>query len=1157
MPNQEPLRPDQIPELPRKSPLASGNLPAVPKTTSHQRPKIAPTVSVSKSLEDTWSPRLLQNGTLLIDFPGGSGRRAKNGFSYLPEVSEELESLWDYMQEPGSPYGRFTDKQRRQIYLQRQQEQTQEFHHQIYQKNLYGCDGGNATNPTAGRSAPNVKIFIAHPSSVKTGKPKDWIELKIEVTDLNNSIRTGFYRYKLSNVARIKVLLPGGAGGAGGIGGNGVYGFDGQDGSHYGESKHGSSGGAGGNGGAGTSGAPGGSGGKVLILASQENANLLLLFAEKPNVKGGKGGRAGKHGRPGAGGVGGSGADGYFDYRTRHVTKQVPYTTYENTSYSSGTTWAPSHSSGTRSVTKYRTETTTESYEVWIPGGNDGMDGSSGRYYINPLVPGKDGKPGSHLFLVRSKDNSQLVSRSKWRYDLDLCTARIRATGPSLAFEPGADAEIDQIRVKNNGAMELPADQVIIITVKDDHNVESLDYSIKLTKPLKPGEECVLEGAIPFRLSSMLPIPVTGRPKQTAICSLDAAFMYPRIRFPDFCEQTGFGIDIMYPVSLGIIGSDKSVRSGEWNKLEFAVLNEGKVPVGFKSGEEGRDRELQLRISTATLSGGCSGVEIRSEAIQEQKLSSREVIRFEKLPAGSTQNLAIDLRLPENSPAFSSAEVELGLSLGWLHDATNARIVQKERVKLVATPTYDLGGKQPIILVTNPATTAEEHLSWQKLADRYGWSLNIWDVGYNQVLDPNMQLANGKTLEQEWQGKTVVVLSNAYTRSNSTEKNVQSGKGDTQLMKAIRLHEAVTDHQMRLLFVGKNNVAYNALFLFVKAKNDRKMPDHTSVSRFRKQQSPRSASKLQQRSSCVIKVKHFLPPGVSVSSYENEMKLRNKAKQLLETLNRKYPERSYAVKIQPSKDQYSWFKRLSSRVSLGEIVVTRELNPSTLRVFQQQVSDEVLHSDKCVLSSASSQIEIAFFRTIPAAERASAIVRRVFSTEYNNQDSTEDRIFSSLLIDLASALSIYTEHRGLSRIHRQSFDDLRKLLEAIKESVPKEGINKKHPAYRFYLGYLQKLQYIINEVVPKKQRWLPTIQASIYRDIQKVLNEMTRRISQDEYRQVKKIRLMGAIDLKLPERKHLVKDFSVIKPAFDLQDSKDIDRYLRRPLSKRVLEMRE
>jgi len=549
----------------------------------------------------------------------------------------------------------------------------------------------------------------------------------------------------------LRLLARGGGGGDGGDGGDGAPGRDGHDGhdaTHHQSGGNGGRGDDGGDGGAGTPGSHAGDGADVTIRVRGSDTHLLLLA--QPSATAGRGGSAGKGGDGGAGGRGGRGG-------SRHS----------------------SHGTGSSRCS----------------GSSGGSNGAPGRHGSNGASgpAGGSGKPGVVRWVVDDQVHED-------RYRLAIAGYAIDSADGDGVFEPGEEARLHGLRVRNDGHVPTPPPELHPTTLylPLTRNVTAPSQPLVLPRSLARGEE----GGVPGELRWEIPDVDTRAVLRPGERWGDEGQVDPRAHLADARRDHPEAVLVRafalgFPAGTRPMRFGSSIGAGETRKVVLEVENRSSRPLGAEvdgwfaaRGEPpdpARRRALRVTLGFEAADLAAAGLELRDPAGEVVDLAAGPFAwDVPVLGPGEVARCQLSFGVRPDVEPYSGGALTLDLHLGRIGRAPDdRRPVELRRVPLRVSSRWQPRPRVPeaaraLVLVTNVAVERDVVRAWRALARGLGLELAVWDLSYYGSLP----LADRRAEREEpllvEEAQLVVVLGDPF------ETPVQAEDGTRERTSAAR-----------------------------------------------------------------------------------------------------------------------------------------------------------------------------------------------------------------------------------------------------------------------------------------------------------------------------------------------------------------------------------
>lgn len=800
-----------------------------------------------------------------------------------------------------------------------------------------GASGHPGHEGTPGITSGDIHIHLAlaeQTISSRWGLPYDEaIRLKAKATFPNGQKRPLEADLELPFNSDIQLFAIGGDGGRGGDGGNGQRGGNGGRGRNASRHRSGGDGGDGGRGGDGGGGGHGGDaghGGEIKINVPHGQEHLIMLTENE--FEGGQGGDGGIGGAAGSGGRGGSGGSSYSwrEYAGKDANGNSKYRYRSNPGGSSGRSGAPG-----------------------FPGTN-GADG----------IDGKDGE-----LILQSEGAPKAFSK---RYAIEIIDYQLRDAYSDDIWEPGERIYLNQLTIRNSGGMPLPEQRHVYLLIRNNHRIISDPLALKLPAGLKPNQQYTFTEELSLVLRHQPPEEVTERPFKE-MATIDPGAVMGGIQKTFREAQLVSELPIRFPVEISPISGHHSIAKGEATRISWTVTNVSSLDQGYISTFK-RRLETLFQIENSN---------------DPDALSWDHIMLFDKfgrlidLAEGFDQEIPFIAADDEHEGVKNHIDqigflgihpdakpMTIALSKANLKFALPGNTESTERIQfspfqIRVAKKYQKTPDSDILLVINKDTHIHTVQGIVKYYEGVGSKVDIWDISHYGLLNLEHRQANGNTLMQDFEGKTILVINNGY-KSNQL-KEIHSH----QLIDKRQFLRGANDYGITFYVVGKTQIGHET----VKTRLTLPTMDAKTVSYFDSRRKMRRA--LEKRISESIREEEgvlTVPLGDIAEEVDNfsnrafvwrakgkvrfwnwfmfsQPRLRKKAHQLLKYLEKKYPrEQFYAI--------YKWHGKPTKRFLGG---LTGKIDWGTITIRQ---APHRIHGGRMVSIEANEEslVDGSFFR---------------------------------------------------------------------------------------------------------------------------------------------------------------------------------------------------
>lgn len=558
----------------------------------------------------------------------------------------------------------------------------------------------------------------------------------------------------------------GGRGGDGGRGQDGARGYHGRNATRYSNGGNGGPGGDGGDGGRGGDGGLGGDGGDIVVGVPAEQSHLLMLV--EAEVKGGEGGGGGTGGQGGDGGPGGSGGSSY-SWRERAGNDSNGNPRYVTRSNSGGI-------SGRRGANGRR--------------GGDGYKAADG--------------PDGSITLVLQNAQGQPIQKARHCFDLAITHYVLRDAYGDQIWEPGERIYLSELTVQNTGQIPLPPQRNAYLYLRNNDRILSEAIALRLPPSLAPGAAYTFAEELAVHLRRPKDSEITEEPFRTT-ATIDPGAVMGGIQKTFRNARRNTDLPVQFPIHSGPIYGHHAIAKGEATRIKWTLANHSATDQGYLS-EMKRQIETHFRF-------------IPSE--DPDALPWEHILLFDKfgrrmdIPEGLVQEVPLLFAKEEAEAANNILEqaafiaihpdarpMTTAMSISELRFAHPDHPDSLERIQIPAfqvrvAKKYLKTPGSDILLVINKDThirTVQDVLAYYKML---GSEVDIWDVAHYGLLNLEHQQENGRSLMQDFEGKTVLILNNDFKSNQGSE--VYS----SQLVDKRQFLRAANDYGINFYLLGR------------------------------------------------------------------------------------------------------------------------------------------------------------------------------------------------------------------------------------------------------------------------------------------------------------------------------------------------------------------
>lgn len=604
-----------------------------------------------------------------------------------------------------------------------------------------GVDGDPGREGSHGTAAGSIELSLSLSQDSPTsrwGLPYDGeVQLSAQAAYPNQRRKQLRADLDLPFNGEIHLAATGGNGGRGGDGGKGQDGGRGANGRNATRMSNGSNGGDGGvagDGGDGGTGGHAGHGGSIDVVVPAGQEHLLILA--KGQVQGGDGGDGGQGGGSGSGGRGGRGGSSY--------------------------SWRESAGTDSNGNRQYRTRSNS--------GGFNGSAGSKGsRGYQGR--EGQDGRNGNFSF--KAGNTEQAFAQ---RYALQLVDYEFQDAYDDHILEPGERIYIKRLTVRNTGKMPLPSKRHVYLLIRNNQRILSDPLALKLPTSLGPGQSYTFTEELSLVFRRPTAQEITHQPfKATAL--LDPAAIMGGVQKSFDEAHLRRELPIRFPVEISPLQGHHSIGKGQATRIAWTVTNVSSHNLGQSSSLK---REIETFFHLDQFQEGNAlapehillfdegGRQIKLEEGFDQIIALLNAHSTEKEPDSVLEQIAF-IGIHPDAKAMTTARSLTELRFAHPDEVDALEMIQFSPFQIRVAKKYNKTPGSDILLVINKDThvaTVEDVLGYYQ---QMGSQVDIWDISHYGLLDLEHRQENGKTLMQDFEGKTILVINNGYSSNQSDE----------------------------------------------------------------------------------------------------------------------------------------------------------------------------------------------------------------------------------------------------------------------------------------------------------------------------------------------------------------------------------------------------
>ena len=634
-----------------------------------------------------------------------------------------------------------------------------------------GADGGYGGEGEFGQDAGKIscKLDIGrNPIQLRGGLVYDsqiLVSAKMQLPD--GRIENNEVEIPIGIDGDISLLARGGDGGTGGRGGRGQdggRGARGRNATRYSSGGRGGNGGRGGRGGGGGRGGNGANGGDISCLVPAKYSHLLLLV--ESDFQRGVGGQGGSGGPGGSGGAGGAGGSSY-------------------------------------SWTEKRGDQTIHRSN---PGGSRGSSGSSGSYGING-PKGSAGIDGSIAYITLDNQD-QPNTKAQHRFAVQIMGYELKDAFEDEIYEFGEYIYVNNLQVKNIGAMDLPPERHVYLLLENSKWLNSEPLALEVPKGLAIGETHTFTEELAIRIKRPEE-PLRFEKPFEAFDTLNPIAIMGGIlkRFENAKRVTD--LHFKHPAIISQIKGHHSIARGEASLLSWTIENIGTKELGKAGVLERLLESLLIAYHSAIEDQIPLGHIFFFDANGKALNTETGVLNsIESLQPGKENQIELSCFIgihPDAEP-MQTRMARTELKLAHPDFPSQPEIIQAPRFQIRVAKTYVKSEGSDILLVINKDTalqTVQEILAYY---EKIGSKVDVWDISHYGRLDLETKSAEGKTLLQDFEGKTILIINNGFQSNQST--NIYS----SDLMEKREFLRAANEFGITVYIMGKtqngaNNIA--------------------------------------------------------------------------------------------------------------------------------------------------------------------------------------------------------------------------------------------------------------------------------------------------------------------------------------------------------------
>lgn len=447
-------------------------------------------------------------------------------------------------------------------------------------------------------------------------------------------------------------------------------------------------------------------------------------------------------------------------------------------------------------------------FDIYTEGGKGGLGGKGGnggvysQEFVDayPIIdgdmgnPGNTGKGGQINYLLLDEQGKK-AGIYHTLFDIKIEKILYEDAYPDGIFEFGEEIQIKHIAIQNIGEMPTPSTLPICIRVKENE-------WLKAEPPYIP-----VPGNIPARIRKnlfnpfklylkQLPLEAINEqaPLRDVPLELEAFLPGTDMVFP--LAQFSQTIQVQYPLKLLGFRAAHSLAPGDSSSISWRIENVSKRTVVEENLSQ---RLMQTRIKigepqdfSATLAKPVSLADK-----QNHVLSVLAFRLFDIKKEKQFQEEAYFLKVADHADTLEDIPVELSLEIGELAYPELARAIQRVSLHFRITKPYEKTPESDVLLIFHREIDLGSIKEVEKYYKAIGSTVDYWDLSYYGFLDLEKLLSGGRSLLEDFEGKTILLLNFPY-------KNLQGVEVLPALfLKQEQFHRAVNEFGIEFLLVGE------------------------------------------------------------------------------------------------------------------------------------------------------------------------------------------------------------------------------------------------------------------------------------------------------------------------------------------------------------------
>lgn len=440
--------------------------------------------------------------------------------------------------------------------------------------------------------------------------------------------------------------------------------------------------------------------------------------------------------------------------------------------------------------------------------GKKGLGGKGGEYKnIHALNAwhnkGKRGKNGSHGFdgregkveyqLTSTKVNSpEVYSRI---HEIEIERFEFEEAFPDGIYEFGEEVQIRHIGIKNLSDMPTPEKVPICLRIRENEWIKPSKPYIIIPAGIKERKRINFFDPISFQLRHVDPhlIQEEALIKEVSL-EIEAFLPGTDLEFPlAKIQQT---LKVQYPVRLKYFRVIRSLAPGEKGRISWRTLNLISPEIDL---DIHRQRMMQARFKLG---------EWEENLAQEQPLQLLDPLfkpmsiiayrLFEIDKAEEYKDSEFFLQVEGEADELQDVKAELTLEIGAVDSPLKAKPIQIIPFHVRITRTYRKTEASDVLLVFHHDIDVPSLEEIKKFYAAIGSSIDYWDLSYYGFLDLEKVMENGRSILEDFEGKTILILNFPFL-NHQREEVLPSF-----FLKPAQFHRAVNEFGIEFLIIGES-----------------------------------------------------------------------------------------------------------------------------------------------------------------------------------------------------------------------------------------------------------------------------------------------------------------------------------------------------------------